>query len=222
MIKTYVSMFLSLVISCSFIFSSTAMALTPMEETGGGNFDRDLVTIAYELQERRTQTYSTESNTYMEILANTDEYQEVKFVEGNKVDIISYDLLTGEVYVDGQKIMVEDVVVSQGISPMALGNAFDIVYKNISLQKQLIQYTTDGLCSVLELVGEFTGNVAWSLASSLVSMCASAGYAYSNACYAKMYKRLDSSYTYYVKYWDMYWNSSYTDFCDRYTQTIYQ
>ena len=130
MIKKYVSMFLSLVISCSFIFSSTAMALTPMEETGGGNFDRDLVTIAYELQERRTQTYSTESNTYMEILANTDEYQEVKFVEGNKVDIISYDLLTGEVYVDGQKIMVEDVVVSQGISPMALGNAFDIVYKN--------------------------------------------------------------------------------------------
>ena len=94
--------------------------------------------------------------------------------------------------------------------------------RNISLKKQLIQYTTDGLCAVLELIGEFTGNAAWSLASSLVSMCASAGYAYSNACYAQMYKRLDSSYTYYVQYWYMYWNSSYTDFCDRYTQTIYQ
>ena len=214
--------FLCLIIGCSFMISSTAMALTPAEEENARIHDRDLVTIAYEIQERRAQMYSTECNTYMEILVNTYEYQEVKFVEGDKVDVISYDVLTGEVYVDGQKITAEDVVVSQEITPMALENAFDIVYRNISLKKQLIQYTTDGLCAVLELIGEFTGNAAWSLASSLVSMCASAGYAYSNACYAQMYKRLDSSYTYYVQYWDMYWNSSYTDFCDRYTQTIYQ
>ena len=139
MIKKYASMFLCLIIGCSFMISSTAMALTPAEEENVRIHDRDLVTIAYEIQERRAQMYSTECNTYMEILVNTDEYQEVKFVEGDKVDVISYDVLTGEVYVDGQKITAEDVVVSQEITPMALGNAFDIVYRNISLKKQLIQ-----------------------------------------------------------------------------------
>lgn len=214
-------MILSLIIGCSFIFSSTAMALPSTEENVKGT-PRDLITIAYDIQNKQNQTYSSESSSYIEILENTDTFQKVKFVEGDKADIISYDVLTGEVYVDGKQVTSEDVVVNQEISPMALGNAFDIVKRNISLNKQLIQYTVGGLCSVLELIGEFTSNAAWSLASALINKCASAGYAYSNACYAMMYKRLDDSYTFYVKYWDMYWNSSYTDFCDRYTQTIYQ
>lgn len=222
MLKKGLSIFLGLAICCSFMFSSTTMALEHVEEMDKGDSSRDLISIAEEMQEKQIQTYSSDANTYIEVLSDINGIQEVKFVENDKVDIVTYNKLTGGVYIDGKEIIVEELAANPEIVPLTLGSPFDYKYNNIQLQQQIIQYTVSGLCAVLELAGDFTGNAAWSLASALINKAASAGYAYSSACYAMSYKRMDDSYTFYVKYWDMYWDANYSRFCDSYNQTIYQ
>lgn len=177
--------------------------------------DYDLVALANELQESRKGRSSEREQII--ILRNDSQIQEVKCIEGDKVDIVTYDWIQDKLYIDGLEISAE--IIYPEVEPYVLGQGFDHVYQNIQLRQQIMQFTAEALKLILGYY--MPGGIASLMAQEMLSRSIGTSYAYCDACYCISYKRIDSSNLYYLKFWDMYWDESYYDFCASYTQTIY-
>lgn len=168
---------------------------------------------------------STKRSTFSSILVikNNNNYQEVQITEGTKRNILSYDKLNNQLYLDGNPIIITNIVQqSSGTSLLTLGSQFDHDYKQISFGKQLINLTVSALAIIITSACQITGSGGADLAQKIINAAGQSSYLYCYATYCHSYKRLDDSYYFYNKYWDMYWDSSYSNFCASYYQTIYQ
>ncbi len=217
----------SLLLIATFILSCSlsAFALDTTNSSSAINEKFDLVETITEISSSlgsSPNSLYTASN--IAILENNDKYQEVQVIEGSKVNTLSYDIVNDKLYVDGNLITVIEVMapLTDNLSPTALGNAFDHSYTQINYGKAIVNFTSAGLAAVIVKVLGTDGTVAANLARAILQTAGQSSYLYCSATYCHSYKRLDDSYYFYNKYWDMYWDSSYSDFCTSYYQTIYQ
>lgn len=128
--KWFIALFLSIVTFISCMMPSSAFAMGFSDNTG--NEQRDLVTIVEEIQETRANISSANHNSNIEIIENNDKFQIVKFTEGSKENILMYNVLTGQLYADGNEITVHDMPVPENeIEPNKLMSSFDHQYKNV-------------------------------------------------------------------------------------------
>lgn len=221
--KKIVSLLLiaTFILSCS--LSAFALDTTNSSSTINEKFDliETITEISSSLNSDPNSFYTTSNIT---ILENNNKYQKVQIIEGSKINILSYDIINDKLYVDGNLITVIEVTppLTDNLSPTALGNAFDHSYKQINYGKAIVNFTSAGLAIVISKALGTDSTVASKLAGAILQTAGQSSYLYCSATYCHSYKRLDDSYYFYNKYWDMYWDSSYSDFCASYYQTIYQ
>ena len=218
---------MAIILCCSFVFLNltpiqsyaldTNININSMEEYN--LIDTAKFLIPY--QENLEKTLGVECSII--ILEDTPNKQTVKFIEGDKVDVVTYNISTDEIFVNGSLVTYEEMIVNSGISTTGITDPVTEFQGCIQLEKAIYQYTVSALCTLLDAIADVTQNVAWAFASSLITLCASAGYMYSDACYLHQYRVVDSSYSFYTRYWDMYWTGSYSaaDLCDSYSQSFY-
>ena len=218
--KRLLGLFLTITALMTNLFSSPLFA---MESSTTIDKHKDLITIVEEIQAEKTQTYSTDSSSTIEIIENSDKYQIVKFSENDKENILMYDITADQLYADGHKISVLDIVVPDNqVFPYKLMSSFDHQYKSVQLEQQIIRFTSDALGAIIAWSLAAPTPLAIYIASEYINKALSSGYGHSKACYAFMFKAMDDSYTFYVQYWSMYWDSGYYYHLETFTQTIYQ
>lgn len=170
----------------------------------------DLVDIAYEIQST-LNINSRSASVSIDILQNTEKIQEVKFTEGNLSNVLLYNRITKELYVDGNLITVEKVNVNnENAQPFTLLPETPKYRYTITLKQPLISFTVSALCAALLLnIPLLSSGLANVLASGLLGAGTSYIATTATICY-ETWTQLDDSYTWYMKYWLLYRDSSFT------------
>ena len=199
--KRFVSLVLVVATLCSmFAFNTSAFAMMENEF--------DLIEIAEwfssDLKTRNANSIETE----VTILKNEKDIQEVEFKEGDKVNIVRYSKASNEIFIDGEQAVCTEY--NEFAGSRALGNATDHSYKDISYGQEIGKMTVAALVSVIIWALGVTNAVASFFANAIANKAVAYGYIYSKYTYCHMYKKIDSSYQWYMRYWDMYFTSDYS------------
>lgn len=180
----------------------------------------DLISIAEWIENKPTTRSSETTPTEVTILQNTNTIQEVKFVEGNKCNIVLYNKTTDELFIDGERITVTEV--KPEISTYGYLPASSHSYQNIEYKQILMQMTVAALiAAIIYAIPVFTKPIASFFASEISNRCVASGYAYSKCTYCHSYVTVADDYTHYIKYWDMFWDASYNKVIESYSQEIW-
>lgn len=219
---------ISFLLIASFILSSSlsvfAINTTALSSGISENFDL-IETVNEIVTSENNMNATSSSNTAITIITDTPQLQEVKITEGTKTNVLTYDMVNQKIYVDGSLVIITDVagpIANENIEVMTLGSPFDNSYKKVSYGKQIIDLTVTAMGAIITAACYMTSTGGASLARKIINAAAQTSYLYCDATYCHSYKRLDDSYNFYNNYWDMYWNSSYSNFCASYSQAIYQ
>ena len=232
MTKTRKSLF-SLILSLCMIFSfiSTTLNTYALNDTKN---TFDLISVAeWMMSQSTTTTYNTPHKN-ITILQNSNDIQEVKFVEGNKSNIVLYNKVTNELYIDGGKVVVEDVASSSSSLPVTLSSSSTYrysyfspsnhQYKCIKFEQQIYQMTISALVSAILWALPIPNGVASMFADAIATECTSQGYAYSDRTYCHSYSEVATDYSHYRQTWDLHWTEAYNDPSDEiesYSQLIW-
>lgn len=197
---------------CSmFAFNTSAFAIMENEF--------DLIEIAEWINSDLKTRNSNGIETEVTILKNEEDIQEVKFQEGDKVNIVRYSKVSDELFVDGEQVACTEH--NEFADSRALGNATDHSYQDISYGQEIGKLTVAALTAAIIWALGITNAVASFFANAIANKAVAYGYTYSKYTYCHMYKKIDSSYQWYMRYWDMYFTSDYSgDPLETYSQKV--
>ena len=210
--KRCVSLVLVVATLCSmFAFNTSAFAIMENEF--------DLIEIAEWINSDLKTRNSNGIETEVTILKNEEDIQEVKFQEGDKVNIVRYSKVSDELFVDGEQVACTEH--NEFADSRALGNATDHSYQDISYGQEIGKLTVAALTAAIIWALGITNAVASFFANAIANKAVAYGYTYSKYTYCHMYKKIDSSYQWYMRYWDMYFTSDYSgDPLETYSQKV--
>ena len=210
--KRFVSLVLVVATLCSmFAFNTSAFAIMENEF--------DLIEIAEWINSDLKTRNSNGIETEVTILKNEEDIQEVKFQEGDKVNIVRYSKVSDELFVDGEQVACTEH--NEFADSRALGNATDHSYQEISYGQEIGKLTVAALTAAIIWALGITNAVASFFANAIANKAVAYGYTYSKYTYCHMYKKIDSSYQWYMRYWDMYFTSDYSgDPLETYSQKV--
>ena len=168
----------------------------------------DLINRAYEILEMTDTSYNSRMITpVIEVLTDTETIQEIKITEGNKTNILLYDLTTEDLYVNGNIVIDELINISEGNDhTRALGSATDREQRSLNVGAAIGSLTKSALTLILAAkFPEFTNSKLATVAEAILDAAeALIDLALSYYIYYETWVQLDSSYTWYRKHLQVY------------------
>lgn len=199
--KRFVSLVLVFAALCSmFAFNASAFAMTENKF--------DLIEIAEWISLDSKTRNANSIETEVTILKNEEDIQEVEFREGDKVNLVRYNKASNELFIDGEQVVCTEH--NKFVDDRALGNATDHSYKDISYGQEIGKLTVAALAAAIIWALNVLEPIASFFANAIANKAVAYGYIYSKYTYCHSYKKIDSSYQWYMKYWDMYFTSDYS------------
>lgn len=195
---------LSFILCLSMIFALCSNTLyTNASDMNIENYD--LIAIAEWIENKpETRSNNTPPPT-VTILQNTETIQEVKFQEGTKCNIVLYNKVTDELFIDGGLVTVTET--TPKITTRGLQEPINHSYRNVEFEQELMQLTVSALIAAIIFALKVAHPIASFFASEIASKCVSSGYGYSRCTYCHSYRRISDDFQYYVNYWDRAYES---------------